>query len=227
MKSLLHLSLAAMLTLSSSAATLAVSFDNLNAPIPDGSALGLNDQRLISTTSTILLSLSVTLNLTGGFNGDLYVQLTHDSGFSVLLNRVGRDAANVIGYTDSGFNVSFNDAAPAGDVHTYRTIATGNAATPLAGPLTGTWAPDGRATDPANVVTADARTAMLGSFIGVNPNGVWTLFIADLDGGGVSTLNSWSLNAEVVPEPSGLMALSASLILWSAQRRRKSPGFTA
>jgi len=35
----------------------------------------------------------------------------------------------------------------------------------------------------------------------MNPNGEWTLFFADMSGGSVSTLTSWSLNIEPVPEP--------------------------
>ena len=33
----------------------------------------------------------MTLNLSGGWNGDLYAYLVHNSGFAVLLNRVGRN----------------------------------------------------------------------------------------------------------------------------------------
>jgi hypothetical protein len=36
----------------------------------------------------------------------------------------------------------------------------------------------------------------------MNPNGTWTLFFADVvQGGGTSTLTSWSLNLTAVPEP--------------------------
>jgi hypothetical protein len=35
----------------------------------------------------------------------------------------------------------------------------------------------------------------------MNPNGTWTLFIADLSGGEQSTLVSWSLDITAVPEP--------------------------
>jgi hypothetical protein len=36
----------------------------------------------------------------------------------------------------------------------------------------------------------------------MNPNGVWTLFFADVSGGGgTSQVNSWSLDLTAVPEP--------------------------
>jgi hypothetical protein len=39
------------------------------------------------------------------------------------------------------------------------------------------------------------------TFNGQNPNNAWTLFFADTDPGGQTTLNSWSLNITAVPEP--------------------------
>ena len=40
------------------------------------------------------------------------------------------------------------------------------------------------------------------NFNGLNPNGTWTLFIADLSAGDQSQLVSWDLNIiAVVPEP--------------------------
>ena len=37
---------------------------------------------------------------------------------------------------------------------------------------------------------------------GKDPNGVWTLFFADVSaGGGPATLNGWSLDITAVPEP--------------------------
>jgi len=39
------------------------------------------------------------------------------------------------------------------------------------------------------------------SFNGLNPNGTWTLFFADLSGGDASTLVSWGLDIAAVPEP--------------------------
>lgn len=211
----------------SEAATVLVSFDNINQLIPDGSAVGLSDYRTISTSLVVIDSVTVFLNITGGFNGDLYAQLTHSTGFSVLLNRVGRTAVNPYGYTDPGMNVQFSDNSPAvADVHQYRTTLFGNETTTLGGQLTGAWKPDGRAVDPAVVLNTSPRTALLSSFIGLNPNGEWTLFIADLDGGGQATLQSWGLrlDGDAVPEPGvgGLMLFS--LLLWSTFGRSRRRG---
>jgi hypothetical protein len=39
------------------------------------------------------------------------------------------------------------------------------------------------------------------SYNGLNPNGTWTLFIADLSAGAQSQLVSWELDITAVPEP--------------------------
>ena len=156
----------------------------------------------------------MTLSLSGAaepaFNGDLYVTLTHGDGFSVLLNRVGRRSDDVFGYSDNGLaDVTFDDAAPSGDVHVYRLAATGSHSLPLGGPLTGSWQPDGRTTDPDVALDSDARPALLHSLTNEPPNGQWTLFLADFSSGGQSQLTAWSLHLDFVPEPN-----SAGLLLW-------------
>ena len=47
---------------------------------------------------------------TGPFNGDIYCYLTHSSGHTVLLNRVGRRTSSDLGYADGGFNLTFDDS---------------------------------------------------------------------------------------------------------------------
>ena len=135
-------------------------------------------------------SLTVDLTIAGGWNGDLYAYLSHGSGFSVLLNRSGSTAGNPGGSGVSGLNVSFADSYLT-DIHTA-----------LNNPLTGNFAPDGRNVNPYNALDTDPRTAMLGSFNGIDPNGTWTLFFADVSPPSVSTLQSWTVNIGVtVPEP--------------------------
>src|SRR5262245_39407569 len=98
----------------------------VDGAIPDANANGIQIQRNFSFVSPIIASniadLNVTLNIQGDFNGDLYAYITHgNSGFSVLLNRVGRTAANPDGYGDDGFNIKLDDQAGATrDVHTYQ-----------------------------------------------------------------------------------------------------------
>ena len=168
----------------------------VNYTIPDGSPLGIVSSMNITTPIGSITNVKVTLNITNGYNGDLYAYLVHQSGFAILLNRVGKTVSNPFGYGDPGFNVTLDDAAANGDVHDYRVTLFGNAVTPIGGPLTGVWAPDGRNVNPLTVLDTDPRTALLGSFQGLDPNGQWTLFVADLSGGYTSTLVSWGLDIE-------------------------------
>ena len=41
----------------------------------------------------------------------------------------------------------------------------------------------------------------LASFDNLNANGTWTLFIADLSGGGVTTVANWGLQMDIVAVP--------------------------
>lgn len=187
-------------------------------PIPDNNASGLAVTVPFSSTEVFQITdLEVSLDISGGFNGDYYAYLTHDSGFSVLLNRVGRDAGNAFGYPDSGLDVLLDHSAGNGDIHTYQSVLN-----PGGGVLTGTWAPDARTQDPSFVLDTSPRSAFLSSFNGLDPNGDWTLFIADLDPGSYGTLQSWGLNVTGVPEPStlGLLLLGSGLLVrkWRAGR---------
>lgn len=110
-----------------------------NRLVPDGNFSGLNDVRTVASAVGKISSLQVRLKVTGEFNGDLYAYLRNTNGFVVLLNRVGRIAANPGGYADSGFDVTFQAGAPNGDIHVYQNVVT-----PADGaPLTGIWQPDG------------------------------------------------------------------------------------
>jgi hypothetical protein len=167
--------------------------------IPDGSLVGLSDTRNVVTAPGGIADVSVTLNLSGGWNGDLYAYLVHDTGFAVLLNRVGSTTGNNAGYGNAGMNnVVLNDAYLNNDIHWY-----GGAGVP-----TGNYSPDGRNIDPRSggaALLAANRTAMLSSFNNLNPNGNWTLFLADVSGSDQSTLQSWTLNIAAVPEPRSLI----------------------
>ena len=151
--------------------------------------------------------LSVTLDIAGGFNGQLYAYLTHGSlGFSVLLNRVGRDTGTPDGWIDPGMHLQLTDSAANGDLHLYNPHNTGSV-------LTGIWAPDGRESDPQSVLAGDARSALLGSFVGETVNGSWTLYVEDLVSGQQATLNSWSLGIGVQTVPEGEQWVMTALVL--------------
>jgi subtilisin-like proprotein convertase family protein len=189
-----------------------VSF-TINQNVPQGDPSGLSSTETLNFSSvpnfSSIVDLTVTLNISGGLNGGYYAYLVNDTGgFAILLNRPGTTAGNSLGYTDSGFNITLATGSP--DIHTYQTVSN-----PGGGVLTGTWGPDGRNVDPATVVNTDPQTALLSSFNGTNPNGQWTLFLANLDYGEQGELVSWGMSITAVPEPSsvGLALLGFCIFL--------------
>ena len=168
--------------------------------VPDNNPSGVAFSFNVSDPAIAITAITVTLDIAGGFNGDLYAYLSHGDGFAVLLNRVGRTAANELGYSNPGFAVTLSGSAPA-DLHLYQANSpfyNGN------NQLTGLWAADGRDVDPGSSGAAfdgAARDATLSIFHSLNPNGDWTLFFADVSAGGISTLNSLSVEITAVPEP--------------------------
>jgi subtilisin-like proprotein convertase family protein len=174
--------------------------------IPDNDLNGWLDSRVITDIPAQNVdSLEVTLNLSGGFTGDIYAYLWHDGIMSILLDRVGTPANAGFGYLDNGFNVTLSDAASS-SLHNYQDYnpAYNN------GSVTGTWQPDG---------------SSLSAFQGTALDGTWTLFVADESSGGVMTVNSWGLNIAATPEPSAV-ALSVvgitSLLLFRQRRRTRT-----
>ena len=213
------LALGLLLTVSAHAALFTLSSGTLNTAIPDGNVNGLQSTLTFNDAYfDNVLDVNVRLNISGGYNGDLYAYLSHGNGFSVLLNRTGRTGANSFGYGDAGFNITLDDAA-ATDIHAYG----GNGGAQL----TGTWQPDARNINPAIVLNTDPRTAFLNTFNGLDANGGWTLFIADVSGGDVSTLVSWELDITAVPEPTtvalglfgGVLTLGGAVRLWRRRAR--------
>jgi subtilisin-like proprotein convertase family protein len=198
-------------TSSAFAATNITQTFTVNTTVPDNNDTGLADHRNISAPGlTEIESVTVGLNFTGGWNGDLYVHLVHGSGFSVLLNRPGRTSGNPDGVGSSGITILLDDLAPA-DIHT---------AMPTVGLATGTYQPDARTADPLLVTDLSPRSAFLASFTGLDPNGIWTLFVADQSSGAESILQSWTLNITAVPEPStALLGMLSSALL--VRRNRK------
>jgi len=146
----------------------------------------------------------MTLNTSGGNNGDLYAYLSFDGTVVTLLNRPGTQD-NPLGFMDAGYNVTVEDGGADGNLN----LATGGS------PVTGAYSPD-----------AGSFSDFTGS-----PNGTWTLFVADLSGGDTgpdSQLNSWylTINDTTVPEPitCGLIVfamLGAAVRLAGRRLRRK------
>lgn len=197
-------------------------FTNINQIIPDNTASGVQDTQEISGLEPFIMSVSVYFSLSapGGdfaYNGDYYVSLQHDTGFSILLNRTGRTSLNSLGYGDNGFDILF---APGGDdIHSYQSFTYSLDAEDR---LTGTWDADGRNVDPDFVLDTDARTAQLDSFYGLNPNGNWTLFVADMAQNGIAQVDEWGLDIAAVPEPATAPVLFIGYFLaWSFYRVKR------
>jgi subtilisin-like proprotein convertase family protein len=212
---------------SASPITLSSSFST-SLEIPDNDPTGVADTQVLSMPgANRILSLTVSLEIDGGFNGDFYAYLRHGiSGFAVLLNRVGLSGTNPFGYADSGLNVTLSDTAPDGDIHSYQTLIN-----PNGGSLTGQWQPDGRNIDPAVVSDSALRTSLLSGFNGLDPNGAWTLFVSDNSALSIGTLRSWGLTvtADIAPTVGvpegcgtvGLLMLASAAVLAPSMRRRK------
>jgi subtilisin-like proprotein convertase family protein len=168
----------------------------VNAAIPDGNPVGITTSQTFSDPfNGSITSVNVELNISGGYNGDLYGYLEYqdangNTATEILLNRVGTSPSNPFGSPGSGFDVTLSDSGTVnGSIHN----ATGNP--------TGTWLPD-------------SPNTLNGTFGGLAADGTWTLFIADLSvGGGTETLNSWGLDITAVPEPATYGALAGAGLL--------------
>lgn len=187
-------------------ASAALLFDYSGSPvaITDNDASGVAFSFSLADPAVSITALTVTLSISGGYNGDLYAYLSHGSGFAVLLNRVGvgssTPGSSAGGYANTGFAVTF-DASAAANVHFYQNNSPSYTGS---GQLTGTWQPDGRGIDPESAASAfdSSGTANFSTFTGLNPNGSWTLFIADVSAGSISTLNDFTVSVSaIVPEP--------------------------
>jgi subtilisin-like proprotein convertase family protein len=163
--------------------------------IPDNDPSGWSDTRTVSGLGSGLsiTDVQVGLNITGGWNGDLYGYLRYEpSGggpgtILVLLDRVGQPGVTG-GYGDTGFSVILSDAG----AHAIENYQSYTYTTSGSGQVQGTWqANDGSAT----------FGGAGGTFTGLDPNGSWSLFFADRSGLDQSTVVNWSLTINAVPEP--------------------------
>ena len=238
MKTLKKLAMLAVLMASALAVSAQVfdfNIDPANQPIPDGDANGIQDTRTVTGAGPFPLGffMKVKLNIQGlddlrlANNGDYYVTLAKGGTLlkSVLVNRPGKPLNQGAGYGDNGMNITLQDFLPNGtaapDVHNYQNVL-GNV---FQSPLTGVWSPDGRNADPS-LVTANRADAinqplkMLSVFDGTNPNGDWTLFVADMASGGQGKLVSWGLEFVAVPEPHEYAFIAGLALIGFALYRR-------
>jgi hypothetical protein len=206
--------LLALVLVDSAPAASIFAVSNISSTIPDNDLNGLQNSQIVSGLGAPISGVTVNLDITAGFNGDLYVYIQHGNTLAVLLNRVGLDALNGVGYPDTGLKIALDDNA-ASDVHFYQNKPYGVNGS---GQLTGAWQPDARLIDPlstGSVFAAATRGNLLSGFEGGDPNGRWTLFAADVSPGGVSILQGWGLAITVVPEPLIMAVLGCGLACWS------------
>jgi len=195
--------------------------NNTITTIPEGSQVGLVEQFNLSGVDGSVSNVQVTLDITGGFNGDLYAYLVDPQGqLVVLLNRPGVTALNPFGYADAGMNITL-DGLAVNNIHDYASGGSGSYS------LSGTtWAADGRDVNPlaaGGILYGTSTSANLSLFQNTDPNGVWTFFIADLGaGGGSASLNSYVLSVMTVPEPQVLPLVGGGLVLFAFLRIHRS-----
>lgn len=160
--------------------------------IPDNDYSGVAYLMNFGAVGLNISDVSVTLNISGGYNGDLYAYLSDGSTLVQLLNP--NPAVSTSGFD----NVTLSE--------TGASIPTGGS-----GPLTGNYIAYGN----------------LSSFNGADPNGNWTLFLADLSAGDTSTLTGFTVDITAVPEPTsvGLILFGCGFVVAEFARRcrKKTP----
>ena len=183
-------------------------FNNVNTAIPDGNPVGVVFNGTVSDVPAggTVGGLTLTLNISGGFNGNLYSYLVAPDGtMVVLMNQPGVSGGNLLGASGAGMNITLQDGSS--DHGSIQNETSGSV-------LSGTYNAAGT----------------LVSFDGSAADGTWELFFADeVSGGGTSTLNSWSLGIiSSVPEPVNVaLAIFCGLFLlfhWHPIRGKISGG---
>lgn len=136
--------------------------------------------------------LTVNLNITGGYNGDLYAYLIAPNGTLVVLMNQPGVAVNGFGAYGAGMNITLQDGATANG--SIQNVTSGSV-------LSGTY-------------NAAGGSTALSAFDGSQVNGVWTLYFADLASGTGSPTLTWSIGLTPVPEPVELaLGLFAAMLL--------------
>jgi len=188
--------------------------------IPDNNPSGWLDSRSVSGLGVDqhITDVRVSLNISGGWNGDLYGYLLYQpvgggtGTLMVLLDRVGAPSITG-GYGNTGFAITLSDAG----AHPIENYQNYSYTTTVSGQVQGTWqANDGLA----------AFGGIGGTFTGLDPNGTWTLFLSDRSQVDQSMVVNWSLQIEAVPEPAtwaliGFGALFGGTGLARAWRQRR------
>jgi hypothetical protein len=167
-----------------------------NQVIPDNSPVGVGYGFTFGESGLTVDSLVLTINMSGGFNGDMYGYLQHGGTLIELFNPASFSAGGA-----SGSTLNLSLASGTG----LNSLGTATAAN-LANGLT------------------YAASDNLNGFVNANPNGLWTLYFADQGAGDAMTLNSFNLSITAVPEPVNvaLGVFGGVLAVWGVSRRIKA-----
>jgi subtilisin-like proprotein convertase family protein len=162
--------------------------------IPDNNPSSVAYALNFEATGLTISDIKISLDISGGWNGDLYAYLSHGSDYAVLLNRVGATTSGADGYGTSGLDILLEPVMTHPGIADIHTVPN-----PSSPPVA--YAADGRV-----AYTDSSRPQTLDGFLDGDPGGSWTLFFADRAAGNASTLNSWQVDLIVIPEP-GNMAM--------------------
>jgi len=170
--------------------------------IPDGNPIGVTFSGTVTDVPPGLTvdGLTVGLNLSGGYNGNLYAYLVSPAGTQVeLMNEPGVSVGNPFGAGGPGMDITLQDTGAANGSIQNETSAS---------VLSGSYNAAG----------------LLAGFNGSAPDGTWELFFAsEVSGGGSSSLNSWTLNLTAVPEPQLATLEILGGILWGCRWLARRP----
>lgn len=197
-------------------------FTPRNPIIPDANMTGwVSGGRVFGIEGTID-TVEVLLDFEDGWNGDLYGYLWHQGHMIVLLNRPGSSEQEPWGSMAQGFDVTLSDSAR---VNIDDAVVRGR------DPTIGLFKPDGRNSDPLDLAAlCDVpRATFTDTFGGLDPNGDWFVFFADLSGGAQTRVDSWGLRiytcppTPIAPEPStaALSILALGCISYIRRRTRR------
>jgi subtilisin-like proprotein convertase family protein len=222
------LGLAATATLAS-AQIFTTNIASTGGTILDNNPVGLTETFTATDLAGAITNISINLDITGGFNGDLYAYLAGPQGqLAILLNRPGITSGNPYGSGDAGLDITLTETATV-NIHDY--AANPGSYFLSGGVVTGTssFLADGRNVNPlldGGTIDGTATTTGLSGINNTLGDGVWTLFIADLaPGGGNATLSSAMLTImTTVPEPQTWLMMGGGIGIYCLMRRRRIVG---
>lgn len=168
---------------------------NVPMPVPDNNPAGVTST-LVFPSMTIG-DVDLILFATHSSVPDLHIELTSPSGTTAVLVSAFTEGGIFVGLgtPDNFFDTHLDDDAP---------INLRNGSAPYTGHYNIVW--------PGN--------DLLSVFDGEDAGGRWTLFVSDLAGFDVGTIDQWGL--EIVPEPATMTLLGLGIGgLLAARRKRK------